>query len=68
MHTLDPWGGVKVVTFFVAENGHVAYQINGKDGHAHTMVILTMDGLGGVGREIFFNPVGDRTLFEMSHN
>ena len=49
-----PGRGLKVITFFSSECSHIAYQMNRKVGHAHTMVIYTMGGLGRVG-EVFFN-------------
>ena len=50
LHTLlTPGWGLKVKTFF-SDRSHVAYKMNRKAGHAHTMVIYTMDGLGEWGR------------------
>ena len=46
---LNPMGGVKRSKQFFSESSQVAYQMNRKVGRAHTMVIYTMGGLGGVG-------------------
>ena len=45
--TLTP--GLKV-KLFSSDSSHATYQLNRKLGHAHTMVIYTISGLGGVGR------------------
>ena len=51
LHTPStPGWGLKVKTFFFSDSSHVAYQMNRKVGHAHTMVIYTMGGLGEWGR------------------
>ena len=44
--TLDPWGQKVTMIVFFSESSHFACQMNRKVGHAHTMVIYTMDGLG----------------------
>ena len=41
--------GLKV-KLFSSDSSHAAYQLNRKAGHAQTMVIYTIGGLGGVGR------------------
>ena len=60
-HILIHWMGFKVQTSFSSESSHVAYQMNRKVGHAHTMIICTMDGLGGLW-EVFFNPAWDSCI------
>ena len=56
LHTpLTPGRGLKVKSIFSSERSDVAYQMNRKVGHAHTMIIYTMGGLG----EVFFYPVVD---------
>ena len=60
-HILTPWKGFKVQTSFSSEGSDVAYQMNRNVGHAHTMIIYTMDGFGGLG-EVSFNPAWDSCI------
>ena len=41
-----PGWGLMVKNIFSSENNDVAYQMNRKVCHAHTMIIYTMGGLG----------------------
>ena len=45
---------------FSSESGPVGYEMNRQVGHAHTMVIYTMGGLGVM--EVLFNPAGDSCI------
>ena len=47
LYTLStPGWGLTDNTCFPCDKSHVAYQMNRKVGHAYTMVIYTLDGLG----------------------
>ena len=51
LHTPSTPGWGLKVKLFSSDSSHVAYQMNSKVGHAHTMVIYTIGGLvGRVGR------------------
>ena len=50
LHTTStPGWGLKVKIFSSSDSSHIAYQMNWKVAHAHTMAIYTMGGLWGGG-------------------
>ena len=51
--------GLKYQNIISSVNGNAACQLNGKLGHAYTMVINTISWLVDVGCDVFFNLEGD---------
>ena len=49
LHT-PSWVKLKGQPIFSSESSHVAYQMNRKIGHVHSMVIYDMGGLQDLGR------------------